>query len=64
MKPQMRLSLQSELLLTSLAVNFIDFIALFQILFIYFNIKKLLPCDTVRFMHNKKHYPNDDLILQ
>lgn len=26
--------------------------------------KKLLPCDTVRFMHNKKHDPNDDLTLQ
>lgn len=40
MKPQMCLSLQSELLLTTLAVNFIDFIALFQILFIYCNRKK------------------------
>lgn len=59
----MCLSLQSELLLTTLAVNFINFIALFQVLFIYCNKEKLLPCDTVRFMHNKKYYHNDDLTL-
>lgn len=41
-KPHRCLSLQRELLLTALAVGFIDSVALFQILFIDFNMKKII----------------------